>query len=143
MERHVRTASAPPAARQADAGFSLLEVVVAMMLLALLAVATVPLFTTGMRVSADTATTATATERVNAVLEQLRATPTCGALQNQTLGPFPDARGRSFDVVVTVAGACAARAAMTVTATARRTVGGAARTLATATTIIFVPHGQA
>lgn len=140
VERHGAEQPAP-----LDAGFSLIEVIVAMVLLGILAVVTLPFFITGIRVTADDGARTTATDQVNAVLEQLRAKPDCADLSatvttlnqpaNQTRY---DARHRPFKVAVAAPvysdGACAAKATATVTVTATRD----AATLSSATTIIYL-----
>ena len=140
MGRHAAEHSAP-----VDAGFSLVEVIVAMVLLGILAVVTLPFFITGFRVSADDGARTTATDQISATLEQLRAKPDCADLPgmvatlnqpaNQT---HYDARHRAFTVAVSApvysGGSCAAKSTATVTVTAKR----GSTVLSSASTIIYV-----
>lgn len=127
-------------AATAEAGFSLLEVVVSMMLLALLATVTLPLFITGMSIAADTNTKTTATAQVSALLERLRAGPDCATLQD-VVAPYPSAGPRRFWLVLDVEDACAPDQAVRVRATAKTELS-ATHDLASATTIIYVPADE-
>ena len=62
-----------------DEGLSLIEIVVAMFILALLSVAFLPLLVQGVRQSAQTATIATATQLANARMDAERAQAQAGA----------------------------------------------------------------
>jgi len=74
-------------ARRREAGFGLIEIVVAMFLLALLAVAFLPLLVQGITQSSANATLAEATQLVNREMENARAQTTCSGL---TAEPIPD-----------------------------------------------------
>ncbi|WP_082496880.1 type IV pilus modification PilV family protein [Microbacterium sp. Leaf288] len=64
--------------RGADAaGFSLVEVVIAMFIFGLIAIALLPPLINGLRFSSEQALTATATRQLNALIEQARERPKC------------------------------------------------------------------
>ncbi|GEM_PF-1597966 len=65
--------------RGADAaGFSLVEVIVAMLLLGIIAVAILPALYQGLQYSSEQSTTATATRHLNGLIEQARQDAACG-----------------------------------------------------------------
>lgn len=64
-----------------DVGFGLVEVVIAMLLLGLIAVAMIPALWNGVRFSTEQSAVATATRQVNTLIEQGRQVPTCSNLQ--------------------------------------------------------------
>lgn len=63
-----------------DEGFGLVEIVVAMFILALIAIAFLPLLIQGIKVAADNRTLATATQLIHDQIEQARAIGACDAL---------------------------------------------------------------
>jgi len=64
-----------------EGGFGIVEIVVSMFLIAILAIAFLPLLIQSLRISAVNATMATATQLVDRELEQFRnVAPTCAAL---------------------------------------------------------------
>lgn len=65
-----------------DDGFGLVEVVIAMMLLAIIAVALLPALWNGIVQSSRQSATATATRELNALIEQAREAHTCAALNS-------------------------------------------------------------
>src|SRR5690606_10483485 len=78
-----------------DEGFSLVEIVVAMFLLALVAVALLPALVSGIRYSAQQSAVATATRELNAVIEEMRQDPTCAAVAAAVATrTVPDGAGR-------------------------------------------------
>lgn len=88
----------------ADAGFTLIEVVVAMFVLAIFALALIPAFITGFRATATNTTLATANQVVATQIDaaQTLSKPTCDALQGyqvQTVLPVVDQRGVSLQAV--------------------------------------------
>lgn len=122
-----------------EAGFSLVEVIVAMVLLGILATVTLPFFITGIRVTADDSATTTATARVGALLEQARTEPVCARLQalaaaNQG-APFADAHGRRLKLTMDPPVCTGTPAAVTVSV---RATDAAGTTLSRASTIIYV-----
>ena len=87
--------------RNSDPGFSLVEILVAMMLLAVLALAVLPTLVAGLRTASTNTTLATSTGLVNQQLEDARSRSTCGAL---AAPPFSatDTRGAVLTVTRSV-----------------------------------------
>lgn len=79
-----------------------------MMLLAILAIALLPILAQGLRQAASNATLATATQLANDELEHARTWTTCGDLSAGSVSTT-DARGVVLTIVTTV-GACSATA---------------------------------
>jgi prepilin-type N-terminal cleavage/methylation domain-containing protein len=119
-----------------EAGFSLVEVIVAMVLLAVVALLTVPFFALSLRQTGTTSSQTSATGQVSAVLEQAHATPTCANLTALPQTTGTDAQGRAFGIAVVVS-TCRAAALVSVTATATRVSDGVV--LASAATKVYVP----
>ena len=63
-----------------DVGFSLVEVIIAMFLLGLVAVALLPALYQGLAISSEQSAIATATRHLNAMVEQARQSPICADL---------------------------------------------------------------
>ena len=63
-----------------EAGFGLVEIVVSMFILAIIAIAFLPLLIQGIKVAADNRTLATATQLIHDQIEQARAIGACNAL---------------------------------------------------------------
>jgi type II secretory pathway pseudopilin PulG len=87
----------------ADDGFGLVEVVVSMLMIALLAIAVLPVLIQGLRVSATNSTIATATQILNDKLEVARSiAPQCSLVYSSLNGTetaaVVDPRGISFRV---------------------------------------------
>lgn len=83
-----------------DAGFGLVEIVVSMFILALIAIAFLPLLIQGVQVTANNRSLATATQLVHDQLERARSLDTCSALvafEADATQPNPD-----FEVIRTV-----------------------------------------
>jgi prepilin-type N-terminal cleavage/methylation domain len=95
----------PDISRGHEEGFGLIEILISMMLLAILAVALIPILVQGLKQSASNATLASATQLANEKIEQARAWKTCGeaVASNSTV---TDTRGVSLTITTTV-GACA------------------------------------
>lgn len=124
-----------------EAGFSLVEVIVAMVLLGILATVTLPFFITGIRVTADDSATTTATARVGALLERAR-TETCAQLNalaaaNQG-AVFTDAHGRTLRLTMTMDPAPCTTVPARLAVTVRATDEAGTTTLSSASTIIYV-----
>jgi prepilin-type N-terminal cleavage/methylation domain-containing protein len=66
--------------RPATAGFSLVEVVIAVLILGLIAIALLPALVQGLRFSSEQAEVATATHQLNALIEDGRDAHTCAVL---------------------------------------------------------------
>lgn len=63
-----------------EAGFSLVEVVIAMLVLGLIAIALIPPLWQGIQLSSQQSIVATATRQLNALVEQMRDDPACTTL---------------------------------------------------------------
>jgi type II secretory pathway pseudopilin PulG len=122
----------------ADSGIGIVEIVIAMFLLALLAITTLPLFVSALRLSAGNSSITTATELVDEQLTQARSqTATCGALTTfatTATTAVTDGTGKSLTTTRRVT--CPSSYPGTARFTA--SVQGAGRVLATATTLIYV-----
>lgn len=98
-----------PTDRASDAGLGLIEIVVSMLMLAILAVAFLPLLVEGLKLSARNTTLATATQLVAERMQLAQAAgPDCAAVA--TLGgvtTFTDPRGVELEVTTTT-GLCEA-----------------------------------
>jgi prepilin-type N-terminal cleavage/methylation domain-containing protein len=120
-----------------EEGFSLVEVIIAMFLLAVIALAILPALVQGARLSSEQSTTATATRALNALVEQARDTPTCANLE-AVADPqmVVDGAGREIRTSGTVDGCPGRRTTVTLELTAV-TLSGAA--LSRVSAIVFVP----
>ena len=94
-----------------DTGLGLVEILVSMLILALLAVAILPVLVQGLRTSSDNATRATANQLADQELDLVRTLrPDCAAVSAFDDGPSrvaTDARGISLEISRAV-GACPA-----------------------------------
>ena len=129
-----------------EAGFGLVEIVVALFMLGVLAVAFLPLLIQGLKLSADNATRATATQILHDRLEAARLQSTsCAAitiaLDGTVISEVKDPRGITFQVITDVK-TCPTGAALpgtvAVSVEVRRTDDLGGTPLAQATTLIFV-----
>lgn len=123
-----------------DEGFGLVEIVIAMFLLAALSLAILPLLIQGVQQSAVNATLATATQAVNGEIERAQAAgPTgCAAVRaREATNTVADARGVQITVVTSV-GACPAgdKGTVRVESVSTRADSGAA--LARSSTLVLV-----
>ena len=124
-----------------DEGFGLVEIVVSMFMLALLAMAFLPLLVQGLKQSSANATLATATQLVNERLQLAQAKgPNCTAVTSVAGSrELTDPRGVIIRVTTTV-GACPAStgtpATVPISVTAVRADTGV--TLTTAKSLVFV-----
>ncbi len=94
---------------EGDAGIGLVEILIAMMILAIIAIAILPVLMQGLQLSASNATFASATAIVNGQLEDARSKETCAGI-TPIYATDTDARGVVLKIVRTV-GACPAAAA--------------------------------
>lgn len=103
-----------------EAGFSLVEVVVAMFLIGLIAVALLPALWQGIILSSQQSATATATRHLYALIEEARAVPTCPTLATIAApDSIPDGKGASIAVAgMYDPGTCTQGTAVAVTLTA-------------------------
>lgn len=119
-----------------DAGFGLVEVVVSMVLLALVAVAVLPALWLGVRYTIQQSAVATATREVNALVEELRESPTCAkAAAVAATNTFTDGGGRTLTSMGSF-GSCASKSTITLRLTATNASGSA---LASAVAVVFIP----
>ncbi|WP_345802270.1 type II secretion system protein [Microbacterium sp. AZCO] len=119
-----------------ESGFSLVELVVGMVLLALLAVSILPALYTGVRYSVQQSAVATATRALNAIVEEVRETPTCAKLAAAAASTtFTDGRGRPL-VSNGSYSTCASKATVTLRLAATNSSGAG---LASAVAIIYIP----
>lgn len=122
---------------RSDSGFGIAEVLVAMFLLALIAVAIIPILVQGLRVSVQNATLATATQLANQQIEQVRGVTACGSVVAGTI--TTTSHSVPLKAVRTIGTTCPASGYPTtvkVTVTVTRTDTSAV--LATAGTLVFV-----
>lgn len=125
--------------RSEDRGLGLMEIVIAMFLLALLALSLAPLLIQGMQATVRNATFAAATQLVSEGISLARAGgPICADVQ-ATAGvrTLTDARGVDLEATTTV-GACPASGTGTVSVTVTAVRLDTAETVADAATLIFV-----
>jgi len=133
-------------AKGTDEGFTLIEIVVAMLILGLLSLALLPLLIQGVQQSSLTATTATAVQTVQDQIDGARATASpnsCSAIATYVTTanaqtPATDARGVTLKITdsSTTCPLSTTKGVVTFTATVTRTDTN--KVLATATTYIYV-----
>jgi prepilin-type N-terminal cleavage/methylation domain-containing protein len=118
------------------AGFSLIEVVIAMFLLGVVAVAILPALWQGVLLSSQQASTATATRYMNSIIDDARATPNCSFLAAiASLPAVTDGRGVALSASTSSVAGCTAGTTATLTVN----IVGEGRTLATSTALIYIP----
>ena len=122
-----------------DDGFTLVEIIISVFLLAIAAVVLLPLLIQGEEFAGRQSAAATATRQISAVIDSVRANPTCSQVSS-VIGTksYTDGSGRSFTVATTVSpsiGSCASN--MTVTLSFSAANSGA--TLSTATALVYIP----
>ena len=126
-----------------DDGFGIIEVVIAMFLLALIAVAFMPLLQTSMKLASKNVTAATASQLVNEQMDVARGLPqTCAAIQEfseETIGLLiADPRGTVLEIHRTGPSTCPTSYPTSVTFTTEVTVEGSTDILSEATTRIYL-----
>lgn len=97
--------------RGADDGFGLVEVIIAMSLLMVIAVAMLPVFINSLRLSSTTVSVTTATQIVSEQMDLARSiAPTCDAVQQfaeETLGRIvEDPRGVILEITMVTPATC-------------------------------------
>lgn len=109
-----------------DAGFGLIEIVVSMMVLAILAIAFLPVLIQGLQRSAANATLATATQLVNERMELVQASgATCSSIGTFAVeSTFVDEQNVEIRLTTTVGTCPDATGTVLVTTTATRTDTG-------------------
>jgi type II secretory pathway pseudopilin PulG len=120
-------------------GLGLVEVVIAMFLLALVAVSILPALVNGLRFSAQQSSVATATRQVNGLIDQVRQNPDCatlGSLLGTAATPrsFLDGHGNSYTTQATI-GSCSKGSTVSIHVTATQS----GNTLATADALVIIP----
>ena len=125
-----------------DAGMSLVEILVAMLILATIALLTLPLFSTSLRQAAGNSTAVTASELVDGTIAKARtqAASGCAALSTfaaTTPAVVTDGMGRPLAQTMTAI-ACPAANAYPATLQLTVTVSSGGSVLATASTRILV-----
>ncbi|WP_442575418.1 type II secretion system protein [Microbacterium sp. F51-2R] len=122
-----------------DAGFGLVEVLIAMFLLAVIAVAILPALWQGIAQSATQSSTASATRYLNALIEEARDAHSCTALSGiatppASVTPAEDGRGVALAVSGTVTNCTSGG-----TARLFLEIRGDDKVLASTTALIFIP----
>lgn len=125
--------------RKDEGGFSLVEMVVAIGVLGILAVAAYPLMFHSMQAVSLNNITTTATVKVQDLMEDIRNDPTCLNINNikATSSNYEDARGIQYKVVLTLPVECVDGEAVAINFKATRTSD--AKVLLDQKTQIFVP----
>lgn len=122
-------------ARAQDDGFGVIEVVVAMFLLGIIAVAVIPILVQGLRLSVTNAALATATQLANQQVEQVRGVSLCSGVTATTT--TTTVRSISLKASRSVA-TCPATYPGTVSVSVSVTRTDTNAVLATANTLVFV-----
>ncbi|MBM7465807.1 type IV pilus modification PilV family protein [Microbacterium esteraromaticum] len=91
---------------RSDEGFGLVEVVIAMMLLAIIAVALLPFLARGISQSSTQSVTATATRELNSLIEEARTAQTCAKVNaiRAIADPYFEGTNREFSIEAPTAG---------------------------------------
>ncbi|MDR7185774.1 prepilin-type N-terminal cleavage/methylation domain-containing protein [Microbacterium trichothecenolyticum] len=133
-----------------DAGFSLLEVVIAMFLLGVIAIAILPVLWNGIAFSSQQANTATATRYLNSVVDQARdsartatdKTSWCTAVKSNATANIPqDSKGVALFSVPVDATSCAAQSGSMMKLSLIATMPGAqgtTLTLASVSALVYI-----
>lgn len=119
-----------------DEGFTLIEIVTAMMLLAVLAIAFLPVLIQGLKYSAQNATMATATQILDAQFDAVQSVTSCSTLATNTISTT-DSRGNALSVTRS-RGACPTIFPSTVSYAVSITRVSDGAVLASGTTLIYV-----
>lgn len=117
-----------------SSGFGLVEVIIAMFLLAVVAVAILPALWHGIRYSSEQSTVATATRFLNSLVEEARDSGGCDAAGTIAGRTVDDGRGMTLTAAVSCTpGAANATDSMLIS------VMSGAKTLASTTALIYAP----
>lgn len=123
--------------RSGDHGFTVVEILISMFLLALVAMALLPALFSGIAHASEQSAVATATRELNALVEEARESPTCPNLSavagSQTI---TDGAGR---VIITSGSVGTCPATSKTVKLALIAVDASGATLATTTAVIYVP----
>ncbi|WP_433862091.1 type IV pilus modification PilV family protein [Streptomyces sp. L7] len=135
MNKNVRGLGARSAAD--EGGFGIAEVLVAMFLLAVIAVAIIPILVQGLRLSVQNATVATATQLANQQIEQVRGATSCASVVAGTI--TTTSHNVPLKAVRTIGTSCPASGyPITVKVSVSVTRTDTNAVLATANTLVFV-----
>lgn len=122
--------------RVSDEGLGLVEIVIAMFLLGIIAIALLPPLWQGIMFSAQQSSTATATRYMHSIIDDAREQPTCTYLNSlPSLPAVDDGRGVSMTTGGTTVSGCAVGQ----TATLTLEIVGEGRVLASTTALIYIP----
>jgi len=125
-----------------DTGFTLIEVLVSMLILAIIALALIPAFISQMRATSTNTTIATASQLAGQQIDAAQSlAATCAALQayqSQTVAAVIDARGVTLQAQRTVSLPCPSTYPATIKVKVSVTTSGSASSLATATTLVLL-----
>ena len=126
------------------AGFSLVEVIIAMLILGFIAVALIPALWQGINLSSQQSTVATATRQLYALVEEARDSPTCGELAaSAATKTFTDGADRGFSTTGSIGGCVACPAAPGITVALDLAATQGSHTLATVSALVFVQGAKA
>ncbi len=126
------------------AGFSLVEVIIAMFILGLIAIALLPGLVSGIRYSSEQSAVATATRQLNAIVEEARRAPSCAGLAAaRATQTFSDGTGRNFTTSAPPSSCTPCPAVTGSTIALNLTAQQGSRILATASALIYVPGAKA
>lgn len=122
--------------RDSQAGFGLIEVVIAMLLLAIIAVSILPALWQGIQYSAGQSSTATATRQINALIEEARDNPSCASLGAVTsTRTVEDGQGNTLTSSGSV-GTCASKTAVPLSL---QVVDASGTVIASTNALVYVP----
>ncbi|MEN2736632.1 prepilin-type N-terminal cleavage/methylation domain-containing protein [Microbacterium sp. X-17] len=125
-----------------DSGFTLIEVMVAMLLLVVVALALVPAFVSQMRATSTNTTIATASQLAGQQIDDAQSrAATCAALQSyqtETVPAVVDGRGVSLQPHRIVTLPCPASYPSTIQVKVTVTLSGSSSVIASVTTLVLV-----
>ena len=126
-----------------DDGFSLVEVIIAMVIFGVVAVAIIPVLWQGVMYSSEQSAVATATRQLYALVESARESPTCagvaGAAAPQT---FTDGAERNFTTSGSVGSCFSCPSATGIAVPLSLTATQDSRVLAEVSALVFVPAAK-
>ena len=120
-----------------SSGFSLVEVIIAMFLLGIIAIALLPALWQGIMLSSQQSSTATATRYMHSIIDDARENATCAYLGTiSSLPAVSDGRGVSMTTSGTTVTGCPASGDIV---TLALEISGEGRVLASTTALIYIP----
>ncbi|MEI3847590.1 MULTISPECIES: type II secretion system protein [unclassified Microbacterium] len=126
-----------------DAGFSLVEVIIAMVLFGLVAVAIIPVLWQGVMYSSQQSAVATATRQLYALVESARETPSCASLAAAAAAhTFSDGANRAFSTSGTAGSCFSCPSATGIAVPLSLTATQDSRVLAEVSALVFVPAAK-